>query len=90
MRLIDADALAEKAYQHGEHPDVSNPFADGVDAVDMSDIDNATTIDAVPVIRCRECKYRTEYYYCGHPRHEVFPPVFLNDFCSYGKKERWC
>lgn len=45
MRLIDADALVEKAYWHGEHPDVGNPFADGVEAVDMSDIDNAPTIE---------------------------------------------
>ena len=49
MRLIDADALVEKAYWHGEHPDVGNPFAEGVDAVDMSDIDNAPTIEAEPV-----------------------------------------
>ena len=49
MRLIDADALVEKAYWHGEHPDVGNPFAEGVEAVDMSDIDNAPTIEAEPV-----------------------------------------
>ena len=49
MRLIDADALAEKAYWHGEHPDVDNLFAEGVEAVDMSDIDNAPTIEAEPV-----------------------------------------
>lgn len=49
MRLIDADALTEKAYWHGEHPDVGNPFAEGVEAVDMSDIDNAPTIEAEPV-----------------------------------------
>lgn len=49
MRLIDADALAEKAYWHGEHPDVGNPFAEGVEAVDVSDVDEAPTIDAEPV-----------------------------------------
>lgn len=48
-RLIDADALIEKAYWHGEHPDVGNPFPEGVDAVDVSDIDNAPTIEAEPV-----------------------------------------
>lgn len=68
-RLIDADALTEKAYWHGEHPDVGNPFAEGVEAVDMSDIDNAPTIEAEPVrralweeypdwahLRCTNCK----------------------------------
>lgn len=49
MRLIDANALAEKAYWHGEHPTVDRLFAEGVDAVDVSDIDNAPTIEAEPV-----------------------------------------
>ena len=55
-RLIDADALVEKAYWHGEHPSVDNPFAEGVDAVDVSDIDNAPTIEAEPV-RHGPCPY---------------------------------
>lgn len=45
MRLIDADALYEKAYWHGKLPDVGNPYADGVEAVDMNDIEEAPTID---------------------------------------------
>lgn len=48
-RLIDADALVEKAYWHGEHPNVDNLFAEGVDAVDVSDIEEAPTIEAEPV-----------------------------------------
>lgn len=49
QRLIDANALIEKAYWHGEHPSVDDLFAEGVDAVDVSDIDNAPTIEAEPV-----------------------------------------
>lgn len=49
MRLIDADGLIEKAYWHGEHPDVENLYAEGVEAVDMCDIDEAPTIEAEPV-----------------------------------------
>lgn len=49
MRIIDADELIEKAYWHGEHPDVGNPFAEGVEAVDVCDIDEAPTIEAAPV-----------------------------------------
>lgn len=56
-RLIDADALIEKAYWHGEHPTVDHLFAEGVDAVDVSDIDNAPTIEAEPV--------RHGYWMCG-------------------------
>ena len=48
-RLIDANALIEKAYWHGERPDVGNPFAEGVEAVDVNDIDEAPTIEAEPV-----------------------------------------
>lgn len=41
QRMIDANALVEKAYWHGEHPTVDRLFAEGADAVDVSDIDNA-------------------------------------------------
>lgn len=50
MRLVDADKLIEKGYWHGERPDCGNPFAEGVDAVDTIDIENAPTVDAVPVV----------------------------------------
>ena len=56
-RLIDADALVEKEYWHSEHPSVDDLFAEGVDAVDVSDIDNAPTIEAEPV--------RHGYWMCG-------------------------
>ena len=49
MRLIDADALYEKSYWHGEYPDVGNPYAEGVEAVDVGDIDDAPTIEAEPM-----------------------------------------
>ena len=45
MRLIDADVLYEKSYWHGERPNVGNPYGDGVVAVDVSDIDDAPTIN---------------------------------------------
>ena len=45
VRLIDANALIEKAYWHGERPDPGNIYPDGVGAVDVSDIEDAPTID---------------------------------------------
>ena len=48
-RLIDADALVEKAYWHGEYPSVDDLFAEGVDAVDVSDIEEAPTVEAEPL-----------------------------------------
>lgn len=44
---IDREALYEKAYWHGEHPDVENPFPDGVDAVDIKDVDAIPAADVV-------------------------------------------
>lgn len=47
MRLIDADELKGKAFAD---PD------DGEHFVYCQDIDEAPTVDAVSVIRCRECE----------------------------------
>ena len=46
MRLIDADALMDEANSDGAYG-----------YVDAKQISEAQTIDAVPVVRCRECKY---------------------------------
>ena len=53
-RLIDADAvLLHKRKMCGA--DFGGEFWD--EAVLASDIKNAPTIDAVPVVRCKDCKY---------------------------------
>lgn len=44
---IKREALYEKAYWHGEHPDVGNPFPDGVDGVDIKDVDAIPAADVV-------------------------------------------
>ena len=85
MRVIDANALVEKAYQHGEHPSVDDLFADGVDAVDVSDIDEAPTIEAEPVrhgrwvrkgqeIYCSECGEESGYTWAGASRYSDYCP----------------
>jgi hypothetical protein len=66
MRLIDADALIEKAYWHGEHPDVENLYAEGVEAVDVSDIDDAPTIEAEPVRHGRWIKKQEKDTFAGY------------------------
>ncbi len=49
MRLIDADALAKKWT-------IASPEPYNTDAVEVLDsIREATTVDAVPVVRCRDC-----------------------------------
>lgn len=46
---IERESLYEKAYWHGEHPDVGNPFPDGVDAIDIKDVDAIPAADVAPV-----------------------------------------
>ena len=57
------------------------------------DVDNAPTIDAVPVVRCRECKYQDERirrieFIGRNPVLEQntyeYHPL---SFCSYGQRK---
>lgn len=48
VRLIDADALLEGREDH--------------EMISTHLIWNAPTIDAVPVVRCRDCKWWNDYY----------------------------
>ena len=47
------------------------------------------TIDAVPVVRCRECKHcDPENYHCDHPMGTAAPLRRKpDDFCSYGERK---
>ena len=80
-RLIDYYYLAEKIECPGE------PL------VYWHDIEAAPTVDAVEVVRCRECVNclidNTERKYNLCMRHNsVFPrKVDLMDFCSYGERK---
>lgn len=83
MRLIDADALLERAVPHGW----STPLW-------VSDIviEDAPTIDAVEVVRCRDCEwYKTNYLWNGKERKvcgiEPFEPIRQEeDYCAYGER----
>ena len=82
MRLIDADALMEKEYSRLRDGDV-------LWRIPPSHIDLAPTIDAVPVVRCRECVHNhpefvgNETKWCELCRTTVNP----DDFCSYGQRK---
>ena len=49
MRPIDADALMPNAERKGRY-----------DVVNAYQIANAPTIDAVPVVRCKDCRYHED------------------------------
>lgn len=85
MRLIDADALKEeicKCYRHFSQRLAISPV--------FEEIKKAPTIDAVPVVRCKDCFYHGDFDengYCvckctgaGMPMH---------GFCSDGERKKW-
>ena len=82
QRLIDANALIEKAYWHGEHPTVDRLFAEGADAVDVSDIDNAPTIEAEPVRHGRWERTSDGAARCTACKRKMNPSQYGYAFCG--------
>ena len=56
-----------------------------LEALDMA----VKALDAVPVVRCRECNHcDPENYHCDHPMGTVAPLRRKpDDFCSYGERK---
>ena len=84
-RLIDANSLLRhKRKMSGA--DFGGEFWD--EAVLVSDIKNAPTVDAVEVVRCRECKYHEEegieMVYCPNM---IGGWVENEWFCANGKRK---
>ena len=79
-RLIDANALIEEANAEGAYG-----------YVDAKQIANAPRINAVEVVRCRECKHwHKETLFCDYmPYGEAQERVnwYADDFCSYGERK---
>ena len=86
MRLIDADRLSEAIYDN-----VPAPYEDASWAKEncLAEIEAAQTVDAVPVVRCRECNHcDPENYHCDHPMGTTAPLRRKpHDFCSYGERK---
>ena len=86
MRLIDADAFAEQA----ELKDWGNSKALWLN---LSVFNNAPTVDAVEVVRCKDCWYSSvipkEMQNVGEWHCEFWcAEMHGNDFCSCGKERR--
>ena len=86
MRLIDADALhdymrARKKWvvkSDGKHNEGYT-----YDQVHFG-IDAQPTVDAVPVVRCKDCKHYGSGYFAGCPVRNVKSP---NDFCCWAERK---
>ena len=91
MRLIDADWVLEhtKPYELSDE-DWSVTGGTAIRLIHNA-IDNAPTVDAVPVVRCRECKHRGTddciFHIKGEPADEELLLKLDNDFCSYGERK---
>lgn len=79
MRLIDADALLQRAVLHGW----STPKW-------VSDImiGDAPTIDAVPIVRCKDCRYNYANMIpnCKGCQRNVYIETDDNFFCANGER----
>lgn len=82
MRLIDADALEMKMYHDAFETDSDmQKWESGCwirYKLFENNIDNTPTIDAVEVVRCKDCQYH-EWCIPKQGRTE-------NDYCSRGKR----
>ena len=87
MRLIDADRALEIVRDQG----IAHPNAYHLTNYATLILREAPTVDAVEVVRCRDCKHRgTDYcifHIKGEPADEELLRKLDNDFCSYGKRE---
>ena len=78
-RLIDADFACKGCIRYGTSLSCEECV-----------VNDAPTVDAVPVVRCRECKHcDPENYHCDHPMSTAAPLRRKpDDFCSYGERKR--
>jgi hypothetical protein len=81
-RLIDADALSievmDASYWDNQDEDVI-----------WNLVQDAPTIDAVPVVRCKDCEYCEHFdglLYCDNSRG-LAGSVSPEGFCSYGERK---
>ena len=97
MRLIDADRLNKPIYAEednitgsGMSYDEICGYNDGID-IAWNKIDQAPTIDAVPVVRCKDCKFGDwdsephDAMVCMRTKDGFWRSG--NDFCSFGEQK---
>ena len=81
MRLIDACATKRR---------VADTYFDTLIPCVNRALDDSPTVDAVPVVRCRECGHGMPcvdgYVRCSHPSGKSIL-MKSSDFCSYGERK---
>lgn len=109
-RLIDANHIVKVAEHAYKEWNLAMAAADGQRQINqvykMKELckavkavaDAAPTVDAVEVVRCKDCKYINREIYakgygclcnahsCGREGHKRYLYVEDDDFCSYGER----
>ena len=85
MRLIDADAFLKDILTAGIGKTIIEYSESNIGYM----IRKRPTIDAVPVVRCRECKWWQEDDDVGHCDNPDGLDNYAkpDDFCSYGERK---
>lgn len=85
-RLIDADAAKLTA---NDYAMFRCQLGGLVDVVEF--LNDMPTVDAVPVVRCKDCKHwHKDTVFCGYMLYrEASERVnwYADDFCSYGERK---
>lgn len=89
-RLIDAKMCCMELYNEMNYPGRSEEFMTAID-VAIADLADAPTVDAVEVVRCRECKFGSwdsepdDAMVCVRTNDGFWRSG--NDFCSRGERK---
>lgn len=89
-RLIDANEYCTELYNEMNYPGRSEEFMTAID-VAIADLADAPTVDAVEVVRCRECKFGSwdsepdDAMVCVRTNDGFWRSG--NDFCSRGGRK---
>ena len=87
VRLIDADALRKSHCAECYYYNTDHCMGDKCDTACVYHIDHAPTVEAVPVVRCKDCRYFGNKVRVGDTfvcnKHGIYVPK--DGFCSEGK-----
>ena len=83
-KLIDVDeAIVNFGFEWDDIPPTREEF--------VRFLKKQPTVNAVPVVKCRECKHRGTddciFHIKGEPADEELLLKLDNDFCSYGERK---
>ena len=89
-RLIDAKVYCMELYDEMNYPGRSEEFMTAID-VAIADLADAPTVDAVEVVRCKDCKFGDwdsephDAMVCMRTKDGFWRSG--NDFCSFGERK---